>query len=60
MASMSTVGSVIASLSAGFLLDAMPVSSVLWLAAAFSALSTVIAFLGLEKNPEKAPAQESR
>ena len=60
MASMSTVGSVIASLSAGLLLDAMPVSRVLWLAAAFSAFSTVIAFLGLENGPGKTPAQESR
>ena len=60
MASMSTVGSVIASLSAGLLLDAMPVSRVLWLAAAFSAFSTVIAFLGLENGSGKTPAQESR
>ena len=60
MASMSTVGSVIASLSTGFLLDAMPVSNVLWLATAFSALSTVIAFLGLEKSPGKIITSESR
>ena len=60
MASMSMLGSVIASLSTGLLLDAMSVSSVLWLAAAFSALSTVIAFLGLEKNPGNAPLPEQR
>ena len=56
---MPTVGAVITGLLGGRLLDLLPVSQVLYIAAAISALGSVFALLGTRKAPDKAAAEET-
>lgn len=56
---MPTVGAVITGLMGGRLLDILPVSQVLYIAAAISALGTILALLGTRKAPDKVERQET-
>ena len=55
---MPTVGAVITGLIGGRLLDILPVSQVLYIAAAVSCLGTVLALLGTRKAPDKGEQEQ--